>query len=502
MNAEGNPLCREVPQFRKKLIVKVGKLRYVDRPVFDDERAAAVAWSVGGYELEKKVKLEWKEKARDKDRQGLQDFRDWRAELRKKKEEEMAAELVRGGPSEENLKKREAQEAATKEREEEARDEAAKEKALYSNENAALAAGAAFWNTEEIKDNFGNVIKAAPKPLPEPVRNTGEGVEILGREEEEEAEEEKSVPDIYSFQGQAPGAKKIEAKAAAEEVEVEEEEEEDSSEDGTTKSDDEGSLGGGGVESDDERQMRVDESLQIYRAQQEVRKKGPAANLNANNANSSKATSSDSSSPPLQGGDNGNASAAALEGILSTERNFSDLLNNAKEAAEREVVKIDNPSANGFYWTEAMDFSLSKSVHSCVYDFAAVSAALQSSLSLTELAGTEACLVTSEACRVRWSELDVDQDSMRGPQQQEPPKIILSKTGEQLSFSDLQRQVNMQPSKNLIVPIHLPGAGGNDEGGDDDDDDDDDNDDEVAVFSASKMREEFKKGITNFESLD
>ncbi len=100
-NMDGNPMVREVGNFRKKMINAVKKLRYMDRPVFDNERAAAEAWAEGGYELERKVKAEWAEKKRDSERQSLQDFRDWQAEIRRKKAEEL-----KNGPSEETLKNR------------------------------------------------------------------------------------------------------------------------------------------------------------------------------------------------------------------------------------------------------------------------------------------------------------------------------------------------------------------------------------------------------------
>lgn len=50
----------------------------MDRPVFENERAAAEAYAEGGYEKEKEVKQQWAQQQRDKDRQSLQDFRDWK----------------------------------------------------------------------------------------------------------------------------------------------------------------------------------------------------------------------------------------------------------------------------------------------------------------------------------------------------------------------------------------------------------------------------------------
>ena len=57
-NLDGNPLVREVGNFRKKMINACKRLRYMDRPVEPNERAGAAAWATGGYEAERKVRQE------------------------------------------------------------------------------------------------------------------------------------------------------------------------------------------------------------------------------------------------------------------------------------------------------------------------------------------------------------------------------------------------------------------------------------------------------------
>jgi len=44
VNMAGNAVNNTVGQFRKKCICAIKKLRYMDRPIFDDERATAEAW--------------------------------------------------------------------------------------------------------------------------------------------------------------------------------------------------------------------------------------------------------------------------------------------------------------------------------------------------------------------------------------------------------------------------------------------------------------------------
>ena len=82
LNIAGNPVMSKVASFRKKMIVASTSLRYLDRPIFKNERAAAQAWSVGGIEAETKVKEEWQEQQRSQQRRATQEFRDWQASVR------------------------------------------------------------------------------------------------------------------------------------------------------------------------------------------------------------------------------------------------------------------------------------------------------------------------------------------------------------------------------------------------------------------------------------
>jgi hypothetical protein len=82
LNMAGNPVVSKVASFRKKMIAASASLRYLDRPVFENERAAVEAWSVGGIEAETKVKEEWQEQQRSQQRRATQEFRDWQASVR------------------------------------------------------------------------------------------------------------------------------------------------------------------------------------------------------------------------------------------------------------------------------------------------------------------------------------------------------------------------------------------------------------------------------------
>jgi len=72
LNITGNPIVRNMAHFRKKFIVSNKKLKYLDRPIFDIERASSEAWAVGGREAELKVKNDFQEEERQKQRRNLE----------------------------------------------------------------------------------------------------------------------------------------------------------------------------------------------------------------------------------------------------------------------------------------------------------------------------------------------------------------------------------------------------------------------------------------------
>ncbi|CAN0440748.1 unnamed protein product, partial [Ectocarpus sp. 12 AP-2014] len=56
LSLSGNPILAETAHFRKTVITASPKLRYLDRPVFEAERVAAAAWTVGGAEAERNAR--------------------------------------------------------------------------------------------------------------------------------------------------------------------------------------------------------------------------------------------------------------------------------------------------------------------------------------------------------------------------------------------------------------------------------------------------------------
>ncbi|KAL7541051.1 hypothetical protein ACHAXR_012368 [Thalassiosira sp. AJA248-18] len=86
LNMAGNPVVSKVASFRKKMIVACKALRYLDRPVFDVDRATAEAWASGGIDAEKKTKIELQQAKRDKERKAIEEFRAWQESVRSTRE--------------------------------------------------------------------------------------------------------------------------------------------------------------------------------------------------------------------------------------------------------------------------------------------------------------------------------------------------------------------------------------------------------------------------------
>ena len=82
LNIAGNPAVSKVAYFRKKVIVACTGLRYLDRPVFDDERIAADAFAKGGIDAERQMKERLQQMKKNKDRETLVEFRNWQESVR------------------------------------------------------------------------------------------------------------------------------------------------------------------------------------------------------------------------------------------------------------------------------------------------------------------------------------------------------------------------------------------------------------------------------------
>ncbi len=131
LNMVGNPIASNVANFRKRMIVSNKSLRYLDRPIFDMERASAETWSIGGREAELKVKKEMQEKKRKEERASMEQFRAWQAEVRAEAQMERDRLAAGGAPTPAQIATEEERQRRKAEREANAAMEAARERDIY-----------------------------------------------------------------------------------------------------------------------------------------------------------------------------------------------------------------------------------------------------------------------------------------------------------------------------------------------------------------------------------
>jgi dynein assembly factor 1 len=82
----GNPTVRS-QGFRKRAIVELPKLCYLDRPVEEQERIGAIAFASGGVEAERAAKEKYREDQRMKRSNEMETFRQWQRDQRLQRQE-------------------------------------------------------------------------------------------------------------------------------------------------------------------------------------------------------------------------------------------------------------------------------------------------------------------------------------------------------------------------------------------------------------------------------
>eukprot|EP01036_Dinobryon_divergens_P002556 gene2556-3361_t len=117
LSINGNPVTQS-SGFRKHTIYSATKLGYLDRPIDQLERIAAIAFVEGGVEAEKAARDTWKENEKKKRTEEMATFRVWQEEQRQKRINDGPNRITMTEFTEEELQQRreEADRAATAER--------------------------------------------------------------------------------------------------------------------------------------------------------------------------------------------------------------------------------------------------------------------------------------------------------------------------------------------------------------------------------------------------
>jgi len=90
----GNGCIKKIPNYRKTVITKIPNLKFLDdRPVFQEDRRHAEAFSRGGIEEERKERATIKKENETRDEKNRQAFRDMIAKARAEKAEKIKKEM-------------------------------------------------------------------------------------------------------------------------------------------------------------------------------------------------------------------------------------------------------------------------------------------------------------------------------------------------------------------------------------------------------------------------
>ncbi|XP_021567782.1 dynein assembly factor 1, axonemal [Carlito syrichta] len=104
LNLMGNPVIRNIPNYRRTVTVRLKHLTYLDdRPVFPKDRACAEAWARGGHMAEREERERWESQERKKvtdSIEALAMLKRQAEERRRRREPQQEGEMPSPGPDE------------------------------------------------------------------------------------------------------------------------------------------------------------------------------------------------------------------------------------------------------------------------------------------------------------------------------------------------------------------------------------------------------------------
>jgi dynein assembly factor 1 len=402
LSINGNPVT-QASGFRKKIIVALPKLGYLDRPVDEQERFFATAFANGGQEAEANARSEWQELQKNKRVAEMEAFRKWQQEqvqqrLTAKNSNESApsSQILQFTADELELRRIEVEKAV------------AAEKRLL--EIGIGRIGAEYWRGDgkmDLDDIVASVIGRSE--LAE--ESKGEvGVEDVSINLNDECEGSNingdgAIVDAVVVSDSGARDKEHCQNHGITETNVDEKEYSISIVEEADKCVSEE------VESQAVRDQRVSDSLRIFLAQQE-RKSEPLAEISHKETWSHTATWNHNSNS-----------------------------------------QIPAP----LYWTEAMDLALADQVAKYMFDFDKVAVDMSAKYSKS---------IVSNDCRVRWSQLDARQWSATEDNNENfcppvyrvciQPDVLGKGHGAQPSFQALASNTAGNTPTYLKVPLSFP----------------------------------------------
>lgn len=462
MSVNGNDVTK-LPTFRKKTIASMPKLGYLDRPIDEQERCFATAFIEGGSEAETAARNKWKEDQTNKRIREQEEYRIWQSEqakIRQNAKEQGRSLITEFTPEEVAQRAAEAKKAADD------------EKAMLSLGVGKVASR--YW---QLEGKGGDALAEATKQLLEEEQFKAKAqseAEAEAAAAEQEArvvelddvdidiDESKRIVELpdnspAASPAKAEGANKL-ASALSEVTLVEPTVDEASSSSEEKKSEElESSMEPQADFEDDValkaaaamleqseqnlRNSRVAESFAIYKAQ--LQQNWVKTKSGKNPCSSSTMTSS--------------SSPVAASVPTST------------WDAPASVID-DKPKP--LYWSENMDIELGKLVKVCAFDFDEITMKMKD-MAVAGLLGNTAVhespdLVTNEACRKRWSQLDSSQWCTASPDVTAldtvfkiciNPSVLGKGHGSQPSFQALSSMSASSIPKYLTPPTTFPSVG-------------------------------------------
>ena len=472
LSVNGNEITK-LPTFRKRLLGHIPKLGYLDRPVEEHERFYANAYAAGGAEAEAAAREEWKAMQLQKKQAEAEAQRKWQEEQRRIREQAKAEgrSLIKEfTPEEQEERRREAQAAHDAEQRLLGLGLGRLGAKVHAMESAGAkpgvdlldAAAEALYREDERVATVNSAAAAAEEDDDEedvPVRVVYDDITSTGEYKTASTATAAAVEETPASVPAPPAAAVAESAAAVVRPPL------------PPSAEDEDSFPSETEEELSLRQQRIDESFAIYKRQQEDLKKGIV-------------------SPGYVHVDTWHAAP--------NKENQQAHGNVAAPRAAKEDDEQDT-SKRPLFWTEAMDMALAKQVQAQMFDFDAIAAELQS-LATQGALNTDRLrrfpqLLTVEACRLRWAELDAQHWCELAPGVTATDTIFRINVSEEIlaagyqpSYDELMQLTASMKPKYLKAPVALPTmpsyANDSEE---EKDDEDEDEDGKVRIFKVSDV---------------